>query len=83
MGIGSQEGSPAPVTETVTQGVEATEAAVETVAKSEVSTVESELRAKITALEEKLASLTAAISNGLHNRVNEIEQTIKRKFPYG
>lgn len=43
----------------------------------------SSLKAKIASLEGKVESLISSISNGLHNRVNDIENTIKRKFPYG
>ena len=42
-----------------------------------------ELKGKVAALEQRIESLITAMREGLHNRVNELEQTIKRKFPYG
>lgn len=56
-------------------------AATETVAAA--SSEVTELKGKVTALEQRIESVIAAMREGLHNRVNELEQTIKRKFPYG
>lgn len=60
----------------------ATEGAVEqteAVASSEVT----ELKAKVAALENRIETVISSIREGLHNRVNEIENIVKRKFPYG
>ena len=61
----------------------ATEGAVsETVNNVKNSEVD-ELKKTVAALEQRLENIVSSIREGLHNRVNEIENTIKRKFPYG
>ena len=59
--------------------VSTTEAVAATAATSEVA----QLKGQVAALEQRIESLVSSVRDGLHNRVNEIEQTIKRKFPYG
>lgn len=61
---------------------QATESAASAVGAASTSEV-TELKGKVAALEQRIESLITAMREGLHNRVNELEQTIKRKFPYG
>lgn len=56
-------------------------AASETVAAA--SSEVAELKAKVAALENRIETVISSIREGLHNRVNEIENIVKRKFPYG
>ena len=65
--------------EAAAQATEGAAATTEAAASSEVV----ELKGKVAALEQRIESLITAMREGLHNRVNELEQTIKRKFPYG
>ena len=60
----------------------ATDGAAEAVGAAATSEV-TELKGKVAALEQKLETVLTALKEGLHNRVNELENTIKRKFPYG
>ena len=64
---------------TVTTATAAATAEVKTEATSEVAA----LKAKIAALETSLQALASRVGDSIHNRLNEVENTIKRKFPYG
>ena len=90
--MGSPQPESAPVVSTpadpkaAAAGWEAAAQATEGAASETVAAASSEvteLKGKLAALEQRLESLTASIREGLHNRVNELENTIKRKFPYG
>jgi hypothetical protein len=50
--------------------------------KAEVAALETELKAKIAAVEQTLENLKSSITNGVHGRLNEVERIIKSKFPY-
>lgn len=86
MGIGSLEEvkevaatTGAAVQEAVTTAADGVTQSVQKAALSEVDL----LKNKLAAFEQKLQQLESGIREGLHNRVNEIENVIKRKFPYG
>lgn len=82
MGIGSLEEVKEVAATTgaaVQSAVSTGGAAVQAAALSEVDL----LKNKLAAFEQKIQQLETGIREGLHNRVNELENVIKRKFPYG